>query len=87
MWRYSKICKKHLRGDITRTIVQFDTLSYYVLLIIIYNIYWYNYSTYLHQQHNSLKFLMSTAPLKQYQGFHEERYPNFKLFSGYHPIH
>ena len=25
--RYSKICKKNLRGDITRTIGQFDTLS------------------------------------------------------------
>ena len=26
MRRYSKICKKHLRGDITWTIGQFDTL-------------------------------------------------------------
>ena len=27
MQRYSKMCKKHLHGDITRTIGQFDTLS------------------------------------------------------------
>ena len=33
---YSKICKKHLRGDINRTIGQFNTLSkYYVLLLLL----------------------------------------------------
>ena len=31
-----KICKKHLRNDITRTIGQFDTLSkYYILLLAV----------------------------------------------------
>ena len=40
MRRYSKICKKHLRGDITGTRGQFDTLS---TMYSCLHLQWFNY--------------------------------------------